>query len=441
MNLLTLAKHLSEIDGEYVYIKCPMLDFTSKSPGKITVFTEQRDFEIELEPETVGSICRFFLTTIFQPGKMILFWGAKNLFSYHLFHTGKDFKTIDDHESTDRVGRPIYKEPVILDLKIVESYCAVHQNAPQSYEDAVRRLKAVYPKFRPHQAIYNAVHAPLFKRVIPHLETVGIIYETERRYAHYEIEGQANGRLKCANIFSKSYIPHVLKPEDRPLYRPLDMDLFVYFDYSGLEICALQWLSGDENLLDILKSKDDVYAGIVEKITGKAPAKAREFGKKLVIPVIYGAQAPTIAKSLGVSEEIAAKLINRLSTNFPDAMRFLNEATVENGLAVDHFGRRRIFDDGFHRVKNFVVQSPAATICLTKLVDLHKALISEKVGKLGFYIHDGYGIFCNKSDYIKVIKMATEALEGESRICPGIKLKTSCSVGVSLDRMKDLKRK
>ncbi len=440
MNLVTLHSHLAEINGEYVFVKCPTLDFTSKSPGKVTVFTEQRQFDIDFDPENVGRIFRFFFTALFKPGKMILFWGVKNLFSYHLYHTGKDFKTVDDHETTDRDHRPIYKTPVILDLKIVEAYCAIHLEAPLTYGEAVQRLKAVYPKFKPHQAIYNAIHAPLFKRVIPHLETVGIFFGNKRKFAHYEIEGQANGRLKCANIFSKSYIPHVFKPEDRPLYSPLNMELFVYFDYTGLEICVLQWLSGDENLLHILKSGDDIYAGIIERITGKRPAKAREFGKKLVIPVIYGAQAPTIAKSLGISEEIAAKLITRLNNNFPDAMRFLNEAAVENSLAVDRFGRRRIFKDGIYRVKNFAVQSPAATICLAKLIDLHKALISEQVGKLGFYIHDGYGIFCNKSDYIKVLKVAKEALEGENCLCPGIKLKVSCSVGVRLDRMKDLKR-
>jgi hypothetical protein len=442
MDLASLAKNLIEIEGDYVYLYCPSMDFTSKIAPKLGIFAKNKNFEVPLEKPFIERVLKLLTTTIFSSEKMVVSWNIKELFSFALYRTGKPLNISSDPLAYTLDRQPISKEPVIIDLGIIESYLGLLQSPPKSYQEAVDRVKIIHPHFNSVQAIYNNIHQPLVKEIIPQLETEGIIFKKNKLYAHYEIEGQENGRLRCDKIFSKSYNPHVIRPDEKPHYKtPMLGGLFIYFDYQAWEVYVLQWLSGDKRLGRILDSGRDVYVSIFEELTGKTASNAREFGKKLFLPTVYGMGSKTLAEKINVKQETAAALIDRLHKIFPQVFSYTQsmQESLKEGFVTDVFNRRRVLDeDKAYLARNFSVQSPAATITLFKLIKLCRAL-NDKNYKIGFYVHDGYVIFSDSRDYKQIIRLAQEVLESECEIASGLKLKVACQAGYSLDKMKEIR--
>ena len=79
---------------------------------------------------------------------------------------------------------------------------------------------------------------------------------------------------------------------------------------------------------------------------------------------------------------------------------------------------------GYIRVKNFIIQSPAATVCLEKLIHLHHFLKNQEA-KLAFHVHDGYYIYIHKNKYKRNYKHIKNILESPSGLSPELKLKVS----------------
>jgi hypothetical protein len=83
------------------------------------------------------------------------------------------------------------------------------------------------------------------------------------------------------------------------------------------------------------------------------------------------------------------------------------------------------------------VQSPAALVCLHKLVRLHEALATDD-GKLAYHVHDGYMVLADKASWIKTTQLAKQVLESAEDMYPGLKLKVSCSIGDTMAAMKSI---
>ncbi len=245
MDFQLLASNLSRINGT-IFVKCPVMDFTEKKPVSLKVCAKDGEFDVTFDRETLPRVIDFLNTTIFKPKSTVICWNIKALYSYALFYTGRDL-SFSDPQAYLLDGTPIPHEPILLDLQIVEHYNGINKRPPENYADAMRRLKYVYPL--DFLDTYKTLHLPLMKEVIPRLETSGIIYDQDKVYAHYDIEGQDNGRLRCSTQFKKTYNPHTIKPDEKPNFRPPDLGaFFIYFDYQALEVRILQWLSGDRRL-------------------------------------------------------------------------------------------------------------------------------------------------------------------------------------------------
>jgi len=74
-------------------------------------------------------------------------------------------------------------------------------------------------------------------------------------------------------------------------------------------------------------------------------------------------------------------------------------------------------------------------------VDLHRELKLKNLGKLAFSVHDGYGILCDRQEFRQTVGVATEILESESEVYPGLQLRATASAGIKLSKMKELKRR
>ena len=448
MNLRTLASALSMLDG-HLYIHCPPIDFTDSKPPILVIYDGTRKVEIPLEKDELEGVVKSLSISVFAPGRIILCWDIKGLYSFLLYHTKEPALFGEVHEEPESKYLKLsksdkkIKRPLLLDLKILESYSGVDLPPPKSYSEAAKRLGNLKPIG--FSDIYNKIHVPLFREVMPQIETVGMLEDRTMLHAHYEIEGQVNGRVKCTQQFARSYNPHNMSTEKKGGYKSPFMDsLFLIIDYQALEARVVQWLSQDEQLGEML-AQGDVYFNIYKSIVEQDAnfSDGRKFGKMLFLSVIFGSGPSGVASSLKIPLEFAEKLIDRIQKTFPNVFSYLKtqQNLVEsNGIAIDCCGRkRRIESDKSYLVRNFCVQSPAATLCLAKLIDLYNYLKFDKSAELAFYIHDAYGIFVKEQSCKRIIQEVKKVLELENGLFPGLKLKVSCKVGYNLNKMMNVK--
>lgn len=362
---------------------------------------------------------------------ILLSWDSKDVFSFLKRRTGI---SLEVHSS-------------VYDLSLISSYLGINAERPETFKESISLLKTClsdsnWDKF---SSFYYGVFEPLLSRVIPDIEACCLVDNEKRAcvYPTYVMEGQANGRLSTVKVNNQSYNPHSIGPEEKQNLRPKDYEqVFLYMDYKNMEVNVLQWLSGDERLLSILNSGRDLYKEIWKKITKQEPTDAhRKLCKDIFLPVVFGQGKFSLSKKLGVSEEIASRLIHSLSKTFHVAFDWVKSQSADgNNMAIDAFGRKRIFNDQEHyKVKNFCIQSPASMICLRKLVRLHDALAGK--ANICFHVHDGYCILCNKNEINSIAEIGKKALEEEDPMFPGLNLKVICQQGYRLDDMQTLTTK
>lgn len=435
MDYSALATLLSGIAGQTVFLRTQpdILDFTDKTSfAELIFYCGKQEIKISVTDDSLPIILEMLKLTVFSKGNKILCWDWKSLATYVLGKTNKSF----------------HVDAAIIDLKIIESYLGFKKKvSPTSLLEALNRLKSVMPYWKEIETVYKKVHLPLSTVVLPHLETTAILDKNlnERVYAHYEIDGQDNGRLRCSGVFSHNYVPHAMKPETRQSLLPRSYDeLFMLFDFKGMEVFMLACMSQDP-LLQELCSTSDVYTSLFEKITNQKSSgkNDRDLAKKFFLPVIYGQSAYGLSHRCGVALDVAENIVDRINSLFPIALKFVESYQLQlgqNGYAKDIFGKRRTFDEGKeYSVRNFSIQAPSAVICLEKLSHLYFALKNKS--DIVYTVHDGYVVYATKENWKKIYKIGTEVLRSESELCPGLRLRVACRAGRNLDDLKPLERK
>jgi len=427
MDVSAMLADLAKGQTVYIYTHPAILDFTVVGKAEVVICGQEgNEVRLGLDKDNVLVLWSMLQGSVFGPGRKVIGWKLKNLFSYLRYHGHKDFKA----------------DGALIDLKIIESYLGVEKPAPASLAQALSRVRAVFNSglWDGMQAIYKRIHLPLITTVVPAMETVRILdYRLGAAvHAYYEIDGQENGRLRCDKAYGLGFVPHALNADDRASLNPPELgQVFMYFDYRNMEVAVLQWLSGDEKLGEVLRTAPDFYTAVFEMVIGKK-CDNREIAKKFFLPTIYGQSAKTLSEKLNISYDTALAIVNRVGEIFPQAVGWVEQHQLDVELAhfaKDRFGRRREFPDKAYLVRNFVVQAPASTICLDKLIHLHRSV------PVAFHIHDGYIVLATKDNWQAVYKAAKAVLEAESDLCPGLSLKVNCMAGRNLNRLKPIGRK
>jgi hypothetical protein len=428
---------LSEIKDQSIYVSFEPdnFDFTDKDSSKEIGINLQngKSVTINLNDSNTPFIISILRLSVFSKGMKVICWNWKNLATYVLAVT----------------SRSLFIEGAIIDLKILESYSGRKMNKPKSLKEATSRLREIVSNgtWKEVENIYKGLHVPLSTSVIPHLETTGIIdvYTGSKVYAHYEIDGQDNGRLRCFNAFKHGYVPHAMKPETKNNLKPRFFDeLFMVFDFRAMEVFMLSWLSKDP-VLEELCQENDIYFSLYEKLMGCPPQKKndRDLIKKVFLPVIYGQSSYMLGQRCDIPKEAAESIVNRIDSLFPTALNWIKtqqKQLQDLGYAKDIFGKRRFFDEGKeYLVRNFCIQSPAAVVCLEKLAHLYFAIKDNT--DIAYTVHDGYAIYAKKDDWKKTFNLAHDVLSGASDFCPGLRLKVTCRAGRKLDDLKPLNKK
>lgn len=432
-----LSKILAENQGQNVYLRFnpEILDFTDKNAVAELFFYLQggKEFSIILTEDNLRSVISLLKISVFAKNMKIIVWNWKSLTSYILAKTGK-FYSVDG---------------AIIDLKIIESYSGIKHKSPKNLIEALNRLKDLISTgiWKEIEPIYKKLHMPLMTTVIPHLETTGIIDPVVggKVYAHYELDGQENGRLRCFQAFQMGFVPHAMTPETRKSLKVRNPDeLFMLFDFKGMEVFMLAWMSKDPLLLKLC-NEPDIYLSLYETILEEKSTEKnnRDLVKKFFLPVIYGQSAYALSQRCGVTQTLAETIIKRIDTLFPVVSTFIEgyqNQLKELGYAKDIFGKRRSFEENKeYLVRNFAIQSPAAVVCLEKLINLYFALKDKT--DLAYTVHDGYVVYATKENWKAIFKIGYDVLTAESEFCPGLKLKVAVKAGRNLNDLKPLTKK
>ena len=378
-----------------------------------------------------GLYCKFLKETIFGKDKKVICFNSKPFFSYIL---------------SNKVKASFF-ESSFYDLQWFFSYNGKRDVKISSRNDLISTFSEIVSLLsNDKNNLYKTIYGRLIAEVLPYIENNHLIdFEEEVKvYPFYKIEGQENGRLSCQMNHRKSYNPHSLGPEIKGNLRPVfPHNVFMIFDYKNMEVSVLAEICKDKNLIKILESGKDFYEEIYKIVIGGENKNSRSIAKKIFLPIIYGQAHLSLSDQLSVSESTAKELISRLRKVFPDAFEFSDNAQDEarnNGYVKDLFSRTRIFNDNFHKARNFVIQSPAALLCLEKLINLYDGL-NKKEARIVFSIHDGYGISVAKDNFFGLYNGIKAILESDSILLPSLKLRTSLKIGKNLNEMLDFKRK
>jgi len=169
-------------------------------------------------------------------------------------------------------------------------------------------------------------------------------------------------------------------------------NVLISADYSQIELRVLAHMSGDPALLEAFTGNVDIHDRTAMKVfgpnSGLSEHELRRRAKIINYALLYGKQAFTLAKDIGVSREEAQSFIDAYFAGFPSVRAFIDgiiESGRNTGVVKTMFGRRRLVPDLNNRngqvrgaaeraAVNMPIQGSAADILKKAMIDVHAAL-------------------------------------------------------------------
>jgi DNA polymerase I len=176
-------------------------------------------------------------------------------------------------------------------------------------------------------------------------------------------------------------------------------NVLISADYSQIELRVLAHLSGDEALIGAFTRGEDIHDQTALKVfgtnSGLSKHELRRRAKIINYALLYGKQAFTLAKDIGVSREEAQAFINAYFAGFPSVREFIDRLLAEaraTGVVKTMFGRRRLVPNinnkngqvraaAERETSNLPIQGTAADILKKAMIDVHRGLPSLAGGR------------------------------------------------------------
>ena len=208
-------------------------------------------------------------------------------------------------------------------------------------------------------------------------------------------------------------------------------NVLISADYSQIELRVLAHLSDEDTLIDAFSRNEDIHDRTAKKVFGeKSGLGAHELRRRAKIinyALLYGKQAFTLAKDIGVSREEAQAFIDAYFAGFSSVRQFLDDLLAEarrTGVVKTMFGRRRLMPDLNSRnfqmraqaermAMNLPIQGTAADILKKAMIDVHAALPSVAGGKARMIltVHDELLFEAPKEAADETSALVTEVME------------------------------
>jgi DNA polymerase-1 len=233
--------------------------------------------------------------------------------------------------------------------------------------------------------------------------------ETGRVHTCFNQAVAATGRLSSSDPNLQNIpIRTELGREIRRAFIAEPGNVLISADYSQIELRVLAHMSGDPALLEAFTGNIDIHDRTAMKVfgpnSGLGDHELRRRAKIINYALLYGKQAFTLAKDIGVSREEAQSFIEAYFAGFPSVRAFIDgivEAGRQTGSVKTMFGRRRLVPDLNNRngqvrgaaeraAVNMPIQGSAADILKKAMIDAHRELprIAGGRARMILTVHD-----------------------------------------------------
>ena len=177
----------------------------------------------------------------------------------------------------------------------------------------------------------------------------------ERLHTHFIASGSTTGRMasqnpNLQNIPIKSELGRAI----RTAFVAEKGFVLAGFDYSQMELRIAAFLSGDEKLIEIFRSGQDVHTSVASSVfkvkAEEVTAEMRRRAKVINFGIIYGMGVLALKQNLGTTREEAQEFLNKYFETFSTLAIYLDKVkaeTARRGYTETFFGRRRYFE-GIH---------------------------------------------------------------------------------------------
>ena len=230
----------------------------------------------------------------------------------------------------------------------------------------------------------------------------------ERIHTSFNLAGPVTGRLSSSDPNLQN-IP--IKSEEgqrvrRAFIAPEGYKLVVA-DYSQIELQVLDHVADIPEMRRAFLAGEDIHtstaAGMFKIPLKEVPKALRSRAKAINFGIIYGMQAPGLAKQLGVSKKEAERLLERYHAQYPGIlpyMRSVVEFARSNGYVTTVSGRRCQYPDilamddwkrryAERQAVNMTIQGSAADIIRTAMPQIEPALaLAGLSAKMLLQVHD-----------------------------------------------------
>lgn len=222
-----------------------------------------------------------------------------------------------------------------------------------------------------------------------------------RIYTSYKVTGTATSRLSS----EKPNLQNIPRGETvRSIFIAEPTFKFVTVDYSQAELRVAAYLAGDETMIGMFESGQDIHALTASQILRKdittINKEERVLAKFLNFGVAYGRGWHSIMNQYKVSADYAKEIYRSYAERFPRLMEWFQEqirfAKKHRYIIAPGFGRRRWFplfgqfmSEWEREVRNFIPQAVVADITNRSMVLLERFFNQRRMrSRLVMNLHD-----------------------------------------------------
>ncbi len=217
---------------------------------------------------------------------------------------------------------------------------------------------------------------------------------TGRIHSSFNQTIASTGRLSSSNPNLQNIPSRTdLGREIRKAFVPEKNDCVILAgDYSQIELRLAAIMSGDDNLINAFRNREDIHrqtaAIIFEKDPGDVTSDDRKHAKVINFGILYGMGPNRLSGELNISRGDAQDFIDNYFAKFPTMKAFIDEQIKkarDKGFAETMLGRRlelaglrssnqRIRSEAERVAINMPIQGSAADIIKIAMIDIHRTL-------------------------------------------------------------------
>ena len=261
--------------------------------------------------------------------------------------------------------------------------------------------------------------------------------KTHKIYSTFNQTVAATGRISSsAPNLQNIPIRTEMGREIRRVFVPSDDDhVLVGADYSQIELRVLAHISKDNSLIDGFIKGQDIHTRTASEIFSvgldDVTTEQRGHAKAINFGLIYGKQAFSLGKDLGISRNEAQEYINLYFDRYPQVQEYMKNIKLEakeKGYVTTIWGRRRYIPEinsrngilvqaGERMALNTPIQGSAADIIKRAMLNVFHRLKHDNLeAELILQVHDELIINTPKKELKKVKDLIKEEMEGAAEL-------------------------